>query len=222
MTRPSAREDRYPDLPELAAVSEYFGTNPLRWLWTRSHSGKETGIGDTSELATAFALVKTIDDRWELAVWAWAEQATRDREHVHRKLRQRDVAIVEGLAGFGAGRIEYPWARATADSTSATSDQSDGTVDPVADTSPVANASPDDDSEEDTDTGGSASASRAAASGVHVTVHAASDGGTVSTRRDGDGCPNCGHSMAQHEVLGETADYCPNCGAFPRREVSSR
>lgn len=113
MIQGHAQTHDYPRLDELAAFREQYGYDPLRFLWTSSVDGQATGEGDSPELATAYSLIAGITDRWELAWWFFAEFRTRRREHVYRRLRQRDIAIVDGGRRF-AGTTEYPWERASA------------------------------------------------------------------------------------------------------------
>lgn len=108
MIQGHAQTHEHPRLDELDGFREQYGYDPLRFLWTRSVDGRATGEGDTPELATAYSIIAGITDRWELAWWHWAERVTRDRAHIHRRLRRRDIAIVEGDRRF-ATTTEYPW-----------------------------------------------------------------------------------------------------------------
>ena len=118
------------DIPEFPGIEAEIGYNPARWLHTRSESGLDTGIGDTIELATAFSIVRGIDDPEEIAYWLRVEKRCRDRDHVKEKLNQRRLAIKQGRDGFLKDEVAYgpgeAAAMATTDGGQTPEDQEDG------------------------------------------------------------------------------------------------
>lgn len=176
--RPHTETQDYPRLDELEAFRDTYGYDPLRWLWTRSVDGQATGEGDSPELATAYSIIAGITDRWELAWWWFAESRTRRRAHVLRRLRKRDIAIVDGDRRF-SGTTEYPWDRAS--------------------------AVPDEDRE-------------LLEADADATVDTQADDDTATRVDDGPSslgrCPECGHSVTEEHVAGETGYWCPNCSDF--------
>ena len=94
--RPSSYQ-RLQNRPRYPAVEAEIGEDPARFLWTRSTDGRDTGQGDSPELALAMARIRGI--RSPATVQAWinveADLDIGPRKHIIAALNRRKSALDE-------------------------------------------------------------------------------------------------------------------------------
>lgn len=95
------RPQHRPRYPEIKAE---IGEDPARFLWTRSADGRDTGQGDSPELALAMARIRGMRSLETVQAWVTVE-ADLDigpRKHVIGALNRRKSAL-EGDGADSAG-----------------------------------------------------------------------------------------------------------------------
>lgn len=187
----------YPSFPEIEAD---IGYNPARFLDVRAVGD---GIGETSDLTTAWALIRGIQDIATIRAWITVEvelgrgRNGGPRKKVIKRLNRRQLQIKE---------------------TTETTPSAENTA---QDSQEKANTTNDSEGDESTTADGATSITASvAASDIPSTPTSmstsadpalATDGGTgLSTPR----CPDCRAELQREEVADEVAYWCGPCGGF--------
>lgn len=184
----------YPSFPD---IEKTIGYNPARFLQTRSPDGHNSP-GDTSDLATAKALIHGIDDIATIEAWREVEHALGrnggdPRENVCEWLEERETALTpttneEEPAPESAETTE----RAPATNERATVAAETDEADECTTTSPPA-------------------AEPTTTSPVEQTA-VATDGG--STALTDPTCSNCYDELDREEICEQIGFWCPTCRDF--------